>query len=102
MWAVQGWSGCGAEDKAPLDVRVPVDGAMCRLCLEVQKVVAEVGRCARAGEWVASVGKTGAAHVRHAPITRRSAVLAGFECGASFSFCMRDFSKYKAIPMRHL
>eukprot|EP00964_Phaeocystis_antarctica_P000842 scaffold458_cov60-Phaeocystis_antarctica.AAC.2 len=50
-----------AEDRAPLNVRVPVDGAVCRLGLEVDEVVPEVGCCARAGEWVACVWKTGTA-----------------------------------------
>ena len=48
-----------AEERSPLNVRVPVDGAMCRIGREVDEVVAEVGRCVRAGEWVARVWKTG-------------------------------------------
>ena len=50
-----------AEDRTPLNVRMPVDGAMCRLGLEVDEVVAEVRRCVWAGEWVACVWETATA-----------------------------------------
>ena len=50
-----------AEDRTPLNVCMPVDGAMCRLGLEVDEVVAEVRRCVWAGEWVACVWETATA-----------------------------------------